>query len=284
VLCRSDEQVAAALESGVERVYLDYLDLVGLGEAVKRVKAAGREAIVATTRIAKPGEERILAKLLELEPDGLLARHLGALEDVAARRAAGDERARELLLIGDFSLNAANAVTANLLLERGLERLTPSFDLDAAQLFALVEQVPAERLEIVAHQHLPLFHMEHCVFAHLLSRGKDWRDCGRPCEQHAIALADEHHNLHPVLADVGCRNTLFHHRAQSAAQWLPRLLEAGVRCFRIELLRETRAQAREAIALYRAALAGDLAPRELERRLGAKGQLGVLASSLPVVS
>ncbi len=240
VLARDDEQVAAALEAGVERIYLDYLDLVGLGNAVARVRAAGRRAIPATTRIAKPGEEGIVARLLQLRGDGLLARHLGALEEIVTRRAAGDPAAKELLLVGDFSLNAANGLTVALLLERGLDLLTPSFDLDATQLLELLRHAPADRLEVVIHQHLPLFHMEHCLFAHLLSRGHDFRDCGRPCERHAIGLRDEHGDVHPVLADVGCRNTLFHHRAQTAADWLRSLREAGVRNFRVELLRESR--------------------------------------------
>jgi putative protease len=27
-----------------------------------------------------------------------------------------------------------------------------------------------------------MFHMEHCVFCAFLSTGKDYRDCGRPCD------------------------------------------------------------------------------------------------------
>ena len=287
VLARDDAQVEAALEAGVERVYLDYLDLVGLGRAVERVRQRGRKAIPATTRIAKPGDERILESLLGLGGDGLLARHLGAVEEVVARRAAGDAAARALELVGDFSLNAANGLAARTLLERGLDRLTPSFDLDADQLLALLPFVPAEKIEVVVHHHLPLFHMEHCVFAHLLSNGADYRTCGRPCESHVIGLKDDKGWLHPVLADVGCRNTLFNHRPQSAAEWLPRFRAAGLASFRIELLRETRAQAHEVIELYRRALRGTLAPRELFRTLNAEGRFGVVGvtrGTLPVVA
>jgi putative protease len=279
VLVRNDEQVEAALESGIERIYLDYLEMVGLGRAVARVREAGRVAIPATTRIAKPGEEPLLQKLLELAADGLLARHLGALETVVARRAASDAAARSMLLVGDFSLNAANGRTAAVLLDRGLDLLTPSYDLDARQLLALLEHAPAERLELVVHQHLPLFHMEHCVFAHLLSHGKDFRDCGRPCERHAIALRDEH-GAHPVLADVGCRNTLFHHRAQSAVEWLPQLRAAGVRRFRVELLEETRGRARTVIESYRAALRGGMSASDLLAKLCAEAKVGVVAKAV----
>jgi putative protease len=256
VLCRDDAQVEAALDQGVERIYLDYLDRVGLGNAVARVRSAGARAFPATTRIAKPGEEGLLAQLLEMGGAGLLARHLGALEEVAARRARGDRAALALELVGDSSLNATNGITAALLLDRGLARLTPSHDLDAAQLVALVGQVAAERVEVVLRHHLPLFHMEHCVFAHLLSNGKDFRDCGRPCESHAIGLQDEHGNVHPVLADVGCRNTFFHHRPQTLFERVAALRDAGVSRYRIELLREGRPEAREAIERGRAELRG----------------------------
>ena len=40
-------------------------------------------------------------------------------------------------LEGDFSLNAANTLSASLLLEKGLQRLAPTHDLNAAQLAAL---------------------------------------------------------------------------------------------------------------------------------------------------
>jgi putative protease len=286
VLVRNDEQVTAALEAGIERIYLDYLEQVGLSQAVARVRAAGRRALPATTRIAKPGEEPLLANLLSMGGDGVLARHLGALEEVAKRRASGDAAARALELVGDFSLNAANGLTAELLLDHGVDLLTPSFDLNAEQLLALVARVDAARLEVVIHQHLPLFHMEHCVFAHLLSNGADHRTCGRPCERHAIGLKDDKGWLHPVLADVGCRNTLFNHRPQSAAEWLPRFREAGVTRFRVELLRESRVQSRTVIDRYRAALAGNLDAGALFRELNAEGKFGVVGvtrGTLPVV-
>ena len=42
-------------------------------------------------------------------------------------------------LYGDFSLNAANVVTARRLLQEGLGRLAPTHDLSAEQLMALAE-------------------------------------------------------------------------------------------------------------------------------------------------
>jgi U32 family peptidase len=64
---------------------------------------------------------------------------------------------------------------------------------------------------------MPMFHMEHCVFAAFLSNGKDWRDCGRPCDRHKVDLRDRVGAAFPVIADVGCRNTVFNSVPQSAA-------------------------------------------------------------------
>jgi putative protease len=69
--------------------------------------------------------------------------------------------------------------------------------------------------------HLPVFHTEHCVFCRFLSTGTSYRDCGRPCEEHRIALKDPGGRAHPVMADVGCRNTVFNAQAQTAAALVP---------------------------------------------------------------
>ena len=43
--------------------------------------------------------------------------------------------------------------------------MVPSYDLNWAQLAAMLGRFPAARFEAVIHQHMPMFHMEHCVFA-----------------------------------------------------------------------------------------------------------------------
>ncbi len=65
------------------------------------------------------------------------------------------------------------------------------------------------------HQHLPIFHTEHCVFCRFLSEGNSYLDCGRPCESNSVHLRDGNGKDHLVLADEGCRNTVFNAQAQS---------------------------------------------------------------------
>jgi len=73
-------------------------------------------------------------------------------------------------------------------------------------------------LEVIVHQHLPIFHTEHCVFCRFLSDGDSYLDCGHPCESNAVHLRDGSGKDHLVLADEGCRNTVFNAQAQSGKQ------------------------------------------------------------------
>ena len=278
-LLRTLEQVEVALALGFRELELDFMELVGLGVACEQVRAAGRRLIIATPRVQKPGEEGYDQRFERLRPDGILARHLGAVEHFrTGARPAG------FTVHGDFSLNATNAVTARTLLGLGLTTLTPAYDLDLAQLLDLCAGVPGDRLEVTIHQHLPLFHNEHCVYSHLLSDGTDFRSCGRPCEGHLIKLRDGLGLEHPVIVDVGCRNTVFNAKAQSAASCLPALLTAGVRRFRVELVRENAVESRRVLMAYRDLLAGARKPREVIADVGAMEKYGVSAGTLVVVS
>ncbi|MCC6521310.1 MAG: U32 family peptidase [Polyangiaceae bacterium] len=278
VLCRTLEQALAAVEAGADGVGLDFLELTGTGKAVAALRARGPVHVtLAPPRIRKPGEEKIDRYLRDLAPEALLVRGLGALHDAARQELPG------VLHIGDASLNVTNRLTAAEVLGRGLSAFTPAFDLDAAQLAALLRTPFGPWAELVVHHPVPLFHMEHCVMAALLSDGKDHRDCGRPCDRHQVSLRDRAGMAHPVEADVGCRNTVFHAAAQSAAGCVPGALASGVRRFRIELVREPAAEVARLVATYRRLLAGALAPAEVFRTLGTESGYGVVRGSLRVL-
>ncbi|MCK6525701.1 U32 family peptidase, partial [Myxococcota bacterium] len=225
------------------------------------------------------GEEGVDLRLLRLRPDGLLVRHWGGL--MAFLDVPESERPT---LHGDFSLNTTNRLTAATLLSLGLKTLTAAHDLDAQQLFALVPGLPRGAIAVTAQHHISTFHTEHCVYAHTLSEGRDFRTCGRPCEQHRVGLKDPQGRVHPVIVDVGCRNTVFNAEAQSAAHLLQPLLAAGVRRLRVELVWEERDAAREALGAWRDAVAGRISAAELSRRAGAHEQLGVTAGTMRTLS
>ncbi len=277
VLCRTLAQAEAALDAGAAGVYLDFLELTGTGEALRTLRARGGGTFVgvAPPRIRKPGEEKIDRYLASLAPSAFLVRGLGALREL---------RPGEALAIGDFSLNVTNRLTAAKVLSRGLACFTPSFDLDAAQLLSFARTPFGPYMEIVLHHPMALFHMEHCVIAAMLSTGRDYKTCGRPCEKHQVSLRDRAGMEHPVEADVGCRNTVFHARPQSAVQLLPELARAGVRRFRIELVREDASEVGRLVRAYLSAIEDPSRAQAVWKELRTDSGYGVVKGSLRVIT
>ncbi len=260
VLVRKPDQLEAAIETRPNEIVLDYLELYGLRPSVERILESGIRAVVASPRVLKPAEERISTFLLSLPVDGILVRPLGLLHSLL-------ETPNRPELLGDFSLNAANAITASHLLEMGLTRLAPTHDLNAAQILELAKSVDASKLEVILHHHLPVFHTEHCVFCRFMSSGTDHTNCGHPCEKHSIALRDHNGFEHPVMADVGCRNTVFEARAQSGGRFLETWLKAGIGHYRLEFVQESPEALEATVRAYRKALEGKIDSKTLQREL-----------------
>ncbi len=287
VVVRSLAQLEAALAcEGVETFYCEFENPKHYRDALTRfrqwqaARAANPQSEVRNPqssslwvippRVFKPGEEWILKQVLSCEADGYLVRNYDHLKWFA------DHRRR-----GDFSLNVANPLTAAYYRERyGLERVTASYDLNVAQLEALLQRAPGEWFDITLHQHMPMFHMEHCVFCAFLSTGTDYRSCGRPCDRHDVRLRDRIGAEHPLKADAGCRNTVYNSRAQTGAEFLDRLLALGARSFRIEFLNESADELQRTVSRYRQLLRGEITGAELWREFKLINQLGVTRGQL----
>ncbi|KFZ42111.1 collagenase-like protease [Anoxybacillus flavithermus] len=272
-LCRTLEQVEAACDTDVDMVYADFEFTTDYPKAVQIARAMNKPIALATPRIHMPGENGILRGILKAEPDAILVRSLGAVQYYTSQLV-------EQTLIGDFSLNISNHLAAQLFLSRGLDRITPSYDLNIQQMIDLLEAAPTEHMEIVIHQHLPMFHTEHCVYCTFLSEGTDFTNCGRPCEKHRVSLRDRIGMLHPVRVDIGCRNTVYNAIEQSGAEYIPHFLSLGVRSYRVEFLEESPKKVEEVITLYREALEGKRSGTSVWRTLKAINQLGVTRGQL----
>ena len=273
LLVRTPAQLDAAIAIRPAGITLDYLDLYGLKPSLERVRASGIQARVASPRVLKPGEERIADFLLSCDCP-ILVRSAGLLQALRDRSHHD--------LAGDFSLNAANAASAEEFFALGLATLTPTHDLNAAQIADLARAVGGGRIEAVVYQHLPVFHTEHCVFCRFLSNGTSYKDCGRPCEHHVVALRDDAGRAHPVVADVGCRNTVFGAEAQEASRHLDDWRDAGIGQFRQEFAHESAAETEAVARLFADGLAGRLPSQELSRQLKNVAPQGVTDGSLYV--
>jgi len=278
VVVRSLEQLDAALTcAGITTVYCEFENPKHYRDAVTRFRAWQATATapapglpassiwVAPPRITKPGETWILKQVRSCEADGYLVRNYDHLAYFAADRRRGD-----------FSLNVANPLTAAHYLQRhGLERVTASYDLNIAQLEALLQAAPGSWFDLTIHQHMPMFHMEHCVFCAFLSKGKDYHDCGRPCDTHRVALRDRVGAELPLKADAGCRNTVYNNRAQTGADYVARLLELGARSFRVEFINEGADEVVRTLTRYQQLLRGEITGADVWRELKLLNQLGV---------
>ncbi len=273
VTIREAAQLEPAWQAGARTVYCEfenpkhYRDVVA---AFRSLQAGGGDAAdssiwVAPPRIFKAGEEWILRQVRSCEADGYLVRNYDHLGFFSADRKRGD-----------FPLNVANPLTAEYFVRHhGLERVTASYDLNVSQIESLLRSAPPAWFDLTVHQHMPMFHMEHCVFCAFLSTGKDYRDCGRPCDRHRVSLRDRVGAELPLKADAGCRNTVYNNRAQTGAEYVNRFLELGARSFRIEFVNEGPDEVGRTVARYRQLIRGEIAGADLWRELRLINQMGV---------
>ncbi len=272
VLCRSLAQLRSLLDAGQTHLIADFQDIRQFGDAVLDARSNVAHLSLATPRIQKPGEMGIFRAMIKHQPEGILARNLAAIDYFVPLVES---------VVADFSLNCTNELTANWLKRKGATRITASYDMNRDQLLEMVAATPPDWLEVVIHQHMPMFHMEHCVFCAVLSPGTNKTNCGRPCDFHQVEMRDRVGMEHPLHADVGCRNTLFNAQPQSAAEAVPMLLTAGLRDFRIELLgTESPDETRRLINLYERLILGQLPAREVWTKLKAANRVGVTRGTL----
>ncbi|PAX59769.1 U32 family peptidase [Brunnivagina elsteri] len=275
VLVRNLKQLQAVLDSDVNTIYCEFEDIHKYREAVEMVKVKRKinssdspilEIFIAPPRITKPGENWILQQIQLHGADGYLIRNYDQLKFF------GNDRC-----VGDFSLNVANALTADYFKNKfGLERVTASYDLNISQLKDLITSSPPDWYEVTIHQHMPMFHMEHCVFCAFLSDGTDFTNCGRPCEKHEVKLREFRFGSEHILqADVGCRNTVFNATAQTGAEYVQKLINLGLRSFRIEFVNETPEDVAQTIQKYQQLLRGEITGSQLWKELKLQNQLGV---------
>ena len=275
-LVRSPSQLQAALESNIQTLYCELENPTHYRSVVQQVrefseqKGAAAEIFVAPPRITKPGENYILEQVKTSNADGFLIRNYDHLAFFAGDRC-----------IGDFSLNIANSISADYYKgELGLERVCASYDLNVQQLEDLLESAPPDWFDITIHQHMPMFHMAHCVFCAFLSEGTDFTNCGRPCETREVKLRDRTGMEHVLQADAGCRNTLFNGLAQTGAEFANRLAEKGAKHFRVEFLNEDKPQVKQTLEAYQKLLKHEIDGQMLWKSLRLSSQLGVTRGTL----
>ncbi len=272
VTIREQGQLQPVIDMGVRRVYCEFEDPKKYRDVVAQFRRLCPDGtiLVAPPRIFKPGEEWVLKIVASSDPDGYLIRNFDHLEFF-----------NEGYRMGDFSLNVANPLSARWFVEQcGLDRITASYDMNLEQLVSFARQWTPEKMEVCIHQRMPLFHMEHCVFCTFLSTGRDYRDCGRPCEKHQVEMVDRVGEKHFLRADAGCRNTLYNSRVQTGAEYFADLRRAGIGHFRLDFLNERASEIRTVIQAYQQLSRDEISGSDLWRQLKLTSRLGVTRGQL----
>lgn len=223
---------------------------------VERLTTAGVPTLLATTRLLKTDGHNALKKLISSAPHGLLVRHAGSI--AVARRLRAD-----LPLLADFSMNVANPLTADWLLDaQGVTHITPAAELSPDGLRLLAEAVGPGRLEIILHRRAPLMHTAHCLAAAHAERtaARASVGCRSACRNHSYELVDRIGEKLPVRCDENHHNTIFAPMADSAAADIGNLLAIGVTSFRLELLDESANQVRRLVDAYASWIASGKSP------------------------
>ena len=234
------DQIIAMGSETITSVYLDFTYGVSVEPWISKLKNHNFKVSIATPRIIKPGEERSIEKIISLAPDAILVRNNSGMNLV------NTSAHPPLPLIGDFSLNSTNHISANFYIEHGIERMTASYDLyqdkgqsfDLTRLYQYIEKIDLSKIEVPVEYYLPSFYMEYCLYSRYLSNGKDFHHCGFPCKGNTLELKDRMSVYHPVLADEQCRNTMFNGERKSLLPHFKKLIDKGVRHFRVELLKK----------------------------------------------
>ncbi len=275
LLVRHEKQLES-LEKGMQldAIYLDYDYGKRHETSLARIRQLGYRAGIATLRIHKSGENRYLENIAKMQPDQVLVRSLGALHWL--REMGFDEKT----LVGDHSLNVCNSMTAEWMRQKGLGQLHAAWDLNRQQLVDLLTQYGGSRFEAGLHFYVPTYHMEHCVFASMLSKGPRYPECKVPCMVYQLEVEDHKGEKHFLQSDAECRNTLYLGKPQSMVKLTPELLQLGVRRFRIEVLQESAQDVQKKVATYSALLEGHLDAEQAFLRLDVVEKYGITEGQL----
>ena len=281
VLLRTLDQVNSMVDylaqhseakNDVKMIILDFEFGKDFLPSVELVKKHGIQVAIATTRILKPSEYYNLNMIIRSKPDYVLVRNLGAFEYL--------KNHSTLKLIGDFSLNVTNSLSVHYLIQKGLETINLSYDLNQVQLFDLIQACDPSKLEVTVHQYMPEFHMEHCVFAAFLSQGTSFKDCGKPCEKHQVKLKDPYQQEHFLKADHECRNTFFKATPQSAGFLIGKIKESGLNSLRLEALEEKGEEWIKKFEVYRSLLNEKITSEDAQQILNTTNTYGVTSGQL----
>lgn len=222
------EDAREAAAGGATEIVLDTF-LRHPSPPVSRVRAVVAELAeqgiafrLRTPTIIRPEDRPALDKWLALELP-ILTGHVGLACELAA---SGND------VVADYAVNCFNQHTASELFARGLRGITTSVELTIDELRELVAPWQGAGFEVLIYGRPEGMTIEHCVLSAAFDRQPT--TCRDLCvKSHpVVSLTDPTGYRFPVATDSDCRNRLLHSRPIEGSEFIPRLLEMGIRSYR----------------------------------------------------
>ncbi|HZI27393.1 MAG TPA: DUF3656 domain-containing protein [Gemmatimonadaceae bacterium] len=245
------EDARAAADNGADEVVFDPFlrhplpPVSRLKSLADELQSRGVTLRLRTPAIVRPEDRPSLDKWLALDLP-LLSGHVGLACELAT---AGRD------VVADYAVNCFNAHTAAELFNRGIKRLTASVELTVDELRELVKPWQGSAFEVMVYGRPEGMTIEHCVLSAAFDR--EPTTCRDLCvKKHpVVTLSDPSGYSFPLATDSDCRNRLLHSRPIEGSEFIPRLMEMGIRSYRA-VFNVPGDRVGDLIAAYRAILDG----------------------------
>jgi putative protease len=245
------DDARAAADNGADEIVFDPFlrhplpPVTRLKSLTDELQSRGVTLRLRTPAIVRPEDRPSLDKWLALDLP-LLSGHVGLACELAA---AGRD------VVADYAVNCFNAHTAAELFNRGIRRLTASVELTIDELRELVKPWQGNGFEVMVYGRPEGMTIEHCVLSAAFDR--EPTTCRDLCvKKHpVVTLSDPSGYSFPLATDSDCRNRLLHSRPIEGSEFIPRLMEMGIRSYRA-VFNVPGDRVGDLIAAYRAILDG----------------------------
>ena len=257
------EDARIAAEHGADEIVLDPFlrhplpPVSRVTTLADELGAMGISFRLRTPSIVRPEDRPALDRWLALDFP-LVSGHVGLACELASS-------GRDVVV--DYAVNCFNAHTAAELFNRGVRRLTASVELTVDELRQLVAPWEGRGFEVLVYGRPEGMTIEHCVLSAAFDR--EPTTCRDLCvKKHPlVTLSDPSGYSFPVATDSDCRNRLLHSRPIEGSEFIPRLLNMGIRSFRA-VFNVPGDNVAELVAGYRAVLDGSSAVKGPRRLVG----------------
>ena len=222
------EDARQAAEAGANEVVFDPFlrhpvpSLTRVRTLAEELAARGVSFRLRTPTIVRPEDRHSLDKWLALDLP-LLSGHVGLACELAS---SGRD------VVADYAVNCFNQHTAAELFARGIGRITASVELTVDELRQLVSPWGGAGFQVLIYGRPEGMTIEHCVLSAAFDRQPT--TCRDLCvKKHpVVSLSDPAGYTFPVATDSDCRNRLLHSRPIEGSEFIPRLVEMGIRSYR----------------------------------------------------